>query len=67
MKNNIDIIKYTQLVTFQKRRSEGYILTKLEINKFLHETDDQCDLMMKVIYIYMLEFLVHAPEKNLQT
>jgi integrase len=74
LKRNIDIKKYTNLVAFLKRQSDGYhakksnVLSKQNIAKFLIEADDKTFLMAKVnsnrtinclhTYYYYLSFKV---------
>jgi hypothetical protein len=54
LKRNIDIKKYTNLVAFLKRQSDGHhakksnVLSKQNIAKFLIEADDKTFLMAKV-------------------
>lgn len=54
MNKNVDIGKYSHLITFLKRKAEGYrpkkskILTKQDVIKFLQEADDKKFLLTKV-------------------
>lgn len=54
VKNNINIGKYSKLIAYLKRKSEGYLpkksktLTKEQINQFVSEASDQKYLMTKV-------------------
>lgn len=64
---NVDIKKFTNLIAFLKRESDGYVpkkpkmFTKNQIEKFLMEADDKEFLMMKVkqsfIYICLRVFI----------
>lgn len=54
MKKNLDIGKYTQLIAFLKRQSEGHkpkkskIFSKEDVHKFILTADDDHNLMIKV-------------------
>lgn len=65
--HNIDISKYSKLITFLKRRSDGYkpkkskILSRNDIERFLKEAPDDLYLMIKVSHSY---FLINTPNTD---
>lgn len=58
LKRNVDIKKYTSLISFLKRQSDGYqpkkssVLTKENIVDFLTKANDECHLMTKASMMY---------------
>jgi hypothetical protein len=56
MKKNVDIGKFTRLIAFLKRKSDGYmakkskIITKQQIDEFLKQGGDEKYLSVKVFF-----------------
>jgi hypothetical protein len=60
MNKNVDIGKFTRLIAFLKRKSDGYmakkskIFIKQQIDAFLKQADDEKYLSVKVFFYFSL-------------